>query len=66
MVGAGDGYAEFEERIVTDRNRRMAERMQPMLTAGAAFVAVGALHLPGEEGIVALLREAGWTVTRAD
>ncbi len=66
LVGAGDGYAEFEERIVTDRNRRMAERMQPMLTAGCAFVAVGALHLPGEEGIVALLREAGWTVTRAD
>ncbi|MEF2552190.1 TraB/GumN family protein [Aurantimonas sp. A2-1-M11] len=66
LVGAGEGYAEFERRIVTDRNRRMAERMQPMLAAGGTFVAVGALHLPGDTGIVALLRNQGWTVTRAD
>lgn len=66
LVGAGKGYAEFEERVVTERNHRMAERMRPMLEKGGAFVATGALHLPGEDGLVALLREAGWTVTRAD
>ncbi|WP_245413496.1 TraB/GumN family protein [Mangrovicella endophytica] len=59
-------YAEFEQRIVTARNHTMLERMQPMLKAGGSFVAVGALHLPGADGLVALLRTGGWTVTRLD
>lgn len=66
LVGAGEGYAEFERRVVTERNERMVTRMQAMLGEGGAFVAVGALHLPGEAGLVALLREEGWDVTRAD
>jgi uncharacterized protein YbaP (TraB family) len=35
----------------------------PHLAEGGAFIAVGALHLPGRHGLVALLREAGYTVT---
>ena len=66
IVGTGEGYAAFEEKVVTDRNYRMAERLAPFLEKGDTFAAVGALHLPGEKGLVALLREAGWTVTRAD
>ncbi|MEX6508306.1 TraB/GumN family protein [Jiella sp. M17.18] len=66
IVGTTEGDAAFEERVVTDRNVRMAERLQPILSKGGAFVAVGALHLPGEKGVVALLRKDGWTVTRAD
>lgn len=58
-----DGYAQFEERIVRMRNHVMAERAAPILDAGNAFIAVGALHLPGEEGVVALLQDAGYTVT---
>ncbi|MGH6944671.1 MAG: TraB/GumN family protein, partial [Geminicoccaceae bacterium] len=34
------------------------------LMRGAAFVAVGALHLPGEQGILNLLARKGYTVTR--
>jgi len=48
------------------RNHRMVERMAPLLAEGGAFVAVGALHLAGEEGLIVLLRDQGWTVTRAD
>ncbi|MCB8840609.1 TraB/GumN family protein [Aurantimonas sp. VKM B-3413] len=66
IVGAGEGYGAFEEKVVTARNYRMAERLAPFLKQGGTFAAVGALHLPGEKGLVALLREAGWTVTRAD
>ncbi|MEH6721496.1 MAG: TraB/GumN family protein [Aurantimonas endophytica] len=66
LVGAGEGYAEFGRRVVTERNQRMVERMQAVLGDGGAFVAVGALHLPGESGLVALLRQEGWDVTRAD
>lgn len=58
-----DGFAAFEERIVLMRNHVMAERAAPILDAGNAFIAIGALHLPGNEGVVALLQDAGYTVT---
>ena len=53
---------EFQRRLIVDRNRRMAERMEPYLEQGAAFVAVGALHLPGEQGLISLLRQRGYSV----
>jgi hypothetical protein len=51
------------ERLLGTRNRRMAERMQARLIEGNAFIAIGALHLPGEGGVLALLERAGWRVT---
>lgn len=62
----GEGYAEFEERIVTQRNHTMAERAAPILKDGGAFVAVGALHLVGPDGLVSLLRQQGFAVTRVE
>lgn len=62
--GGESGFAAFEETMVVARNRTMAERAVPLLDAGGAFVAVGALHLPGPNGLVAMLREAGYRVTR--
>ena len=55
---------DFQQRVIEDRNHRMAERMQPYLRQGSAFVAVGALHLPGEEGLLNLLEQQGYTVRR--
>jgi uncharacterized protein YbaP (TraB family) len=60
---AGAGYADFEEVMINARNRNMAEAAEAFLQEGGAFIAVGALHLPGPEGLVALLRDAGYTVT---
>jgi len=64
MLQAGDRQfaADIQERVVTGRNHVMAERMEPYLKAGNAFVAVGALHLPGKEGLLALLRQRGYSV----
>ncbi len=56
------GFSDFEETMVTARNHTMAERAVPFIEAGGAFIAVGALHLPGEEGVVSLLREKGYRV----
>lgn len=57
------GYAAFEEAMVTSRNKVMAEHAAPILAKGNAFLAVGALHLPGPEGLVELFRKAGYAVT---
>lgn len=53
----------FNDRVIVARNHRMVERMQADLKRGNAFIAVGALHLPGEEGILALLRRQGYRVS---
>ncbi|WFU08528.1 TraB/GumN family protein [Rhizobium sp. CB3090] len=55
--------ATFEQRIILDRNKVMAERAAPILAKGNAFIAVGALHLVGDQGLVELLRKQGFTVT---
>jgi uncharacterized protein YbaP (TraB family) len=52
----------FQEQVVHRRNRHMVERIEPMLAEGGAFVAVGALHLPGDKGILALLAAKGYRV----
>ena len=62
QAGDRELAAEFEERLIASRNRLMAERLQPYLQEGEVFVAVGALHLPGETGLLNLLRQQGYTV----
>ncbi|WP_245479755.1 TraB/GumN family protein [Hansschlegelia zhihuaiae] len=59
-----DGYADFLAAFITRRNIAMLQRARPILSAGEAFLAVGALHLPGEGGLVELIRRAGYSVTR--
>jgi uncharacterized protein YbaP (TraB family) len=57
---------EFQRRLIVDRNHRMAERMEPYLRQGGAFVAVGALHLPGDQGLIRLLEQRGYSVRVVD
>jgi uncharacterized protein len=52
----------FKEAALDVRNERMIERMIPLLRKGGHFVAVGALHLPGEDGILARLKASGFEV----
>lgn len=65
--GEGDrsGYSAFEETMITTRNAGMAKTASSFIDRGGAFIAVGALHLPGEAGLIELFRRAGYTVTRA-
>ena len=58
------GHAAFNDHLVDRRNTVMIDRARPLIDKGAAFIAVGALHLPGDKGLVSLLREKGYTVTR--
>jgi uncharacterized protein YbaP (TraB family) len=54
----------FMTQMLTRRNQRMVERMVPLFNQGKVFVAVGALHLVGDEGLISLLRQRGYTVNR--
>jgi uncharacterized protein len=54
----------FMRALLQDRNATMAERAAPLLAAGGAFIAVGALHLSGKTGLVERFRADGYTVTR--
>ncbi len=55
-------YNQLIERILTNRNMIMAERMQPYLDKGDAFIAIGALHLPGAKGVLSLLQQQGYSI----
>ncbi len=55
---------DFVFSLVVRRNYVMANRMQPYLRKGNAFIAIGALHLPGRQGVLRLLESMGYKVTR--
>lgn len=53
----------FTQRLLIERNERMVQRLIPLMQQGKTFAAVGALHLPGEHGILELLAERGYKLT---
>jgi uncharacterized protein YbaP (TraB family) len=52
----------FDDLLLIGRNATMAERAAPLVAKGGAFVAVGALHLPGKGGLIARFRAMGYRV----
>jgi len=53
----------FSKILLKKRNLVMVRRGTPLLEKGGAFIAVGALHLPGNDGLVNLFRQKGFTLT---
>ena len=56
--------AALMKRVLHDRSVVMAFRMQRELRRGNAFVALGALHLYGDKGVLALLEQDGYRARR--
>ena len=54
----------FLLRFNEERNRTMVQRMAVRLGEGGAFIAIGALHLPGETGLLSLLAAQGYQISR--
>lgn len=61
-----EAYDVFSKQLVQRRNKIMAERSAPYVKKGGSFIAVGALHLPYETGLVEEFRKQGYAVTRLD
>jgi uncharacterized protein YbaP (TraB family) len=53
----------FKQMLLINRNAKMRDGAVPLIDKGNAFIAVGALHLSGAKGLVALFRERGYKVT---
>ncbi len=53
-------YQDLIKRLLTDRNKLMTDRMLDVLSEGNAFIAIGALHLPGDDGVIARLNQLGY------
>jgi uncharacterized protein YbaP (TraB family) len=53
---------EMTQSLVSDRNRDWMKHILTYIKNKSTFIAVGALHLPGEDGLIQLLRDAGYTV----
>ena len=62
QAGASRAEQALMESLLTDRNLRMAQTADSLLRRPetTTFIAVGALHLPGNEGLVNLLTDAGY------
>lgn len=48
--------------LADDRNKRWMPAIEKSIQENATFIAVGALHLPEENGLIELLRKNGYTV----
>lgn len=56
-------YKDLFKKLLSDRNYVMVDRMQPHLEKGDAFIAVGAMHLPGDDGVLSLLADRGYKIS---
>ena len=64
---AGEEAGEYFLNLgINDRNLHMVESLLPQLENSRVFVAVGALHLPGEQGLLNILRRHGFDLEAMD
>jgi uncharacterized protein YbaP (TraB family) len=57
------GMDKYMDLLLYDRNRKWAKALPGLFSSQSLLVAVGAAHLPGENGVINLLRKQGYTVT---
>lgn len=63
--GLGAHYRELVRHLIHNRTVLMHFRLALPLRAGGVFIAVGALHLEGDRGLLAMLADDGYGVERA-
>lgn len=56
-------WQKMRDKLIDERNARMAERIIGEAGKRSLFVAVGASHLAGERGLLSLLRQVGYKVS---
>ena len=59
-------FARMEASLMTERNRAWIPVIEAAAANGPVLAAFGALHLSGEDGVLALLEREGFTLERLD
>jgi len=62
LLQADAGIASFTDILLYNRNRNWVRKLKDLMKEKALVIAVGAGHLPGDQGVIQLLRKEGYTV----
>ncbi len=63
LIATDAGIAGFTDILLYHRNQNWVEKLKSLLPKKSLLIAVGAGHLPGEKGMINLLRKAGYHLT---
>jgi uncharacterized protein YbaP (TraB family) len=63
LKGMKDSPAYYQS-LVVDRNRRWIPRIESCFSTGSCFVVVGAAHMVGSDGLIAMLKQKGYRITQ--
>jgi len=66
MVDSDAGMSSFTNILLYNRNENWVSKLKGLMTDKSLLIAVGAGHLPGERGVINLLKKAGYTLTPVD
>jgi len=53
----------YEKEMLLDRNVSMTDSIDAVVHRQSTFMAIGAAHLPGEDGVIELLKKKGYNLT---
>jgi uncharacterized protein YbaP (TraB family) len=63
LISTDAGISSFTDVLLYHRNQNWVKKLKGLLPGKSLMIAVGAGHLPGENGVISLLRKEGFTVT---
>jgi|WetSurMetagenome_2_1015567.scaffolds.fasta_scaffold04890_7 uncharacterized protein len=62
LIQDEESGALLNNELIRDRNYTITGRILPWIKSEPVFVAIGAGHLPGDEGVIALLKKEGFAI----
>lgn len=65
-IKESEKYTNFNQVLLFDRNSRWVPKLEQYIAEGGGFIAVGAAHLPGDSGVLNLLKKRGYKVEPVD
>ena len=63
ILKSDPSISNYTDILLHNRNRNWIEKLKDLMPDKPLLIAVGAGHLPGKEGCINLLRQAGYKVT---